>query len=71
VARFLTFQQLRSEKGWPHSRQHTHRLAKAGKIPAPRKRPDGGSRNLWIESEWDAFCDTFVSAHPAPTQPHK
>ena len=66
MGRLLTFHQLRTEKGWPHSRQHTERLAKAGKIPPPKKRPGGGLLNLWDEDAWDAFIGTFVSVLPPP-----
>jgi len=67
VGRLLTFRQLRTEKGWPHSRQWTGKLVKERKIPAPRKRP-GGSINVWDETEWDAFQHSFVSAFPLPIQ---
>jgi hypothetical protein len=65
MARWLTFRDLKLKKGWPHSRQHTARLAKAGKIPFPKKRPDGGSFNLWEEDEWDAYYATFQSSEPS------
>jgi hypothetical protein len=66
VGRLLKFRELKSEKGWPHSRQYTSKLVKAGKIPPPRKRPGGGSLNLWDEDEWDAYQGTFVSVLPPP-----
>src|SRR5262249_10758131 len=67
MGRLLTFRQLQTQKGWPHSRQWTSKLAKQGKIPAPRKRP-GGSINVWDESIWDSFQDSFVSSLPQPAQ---
>ena len=63
--RWLTFRQLK-ERGWPHSRQWTDKLVRARKIPGPKKRPGGGTLNLWDEDEWSAFTATFVSTHPAP-----
>jgi hypothetical protein len=67
MGRLLTFRQLRTEKGWPHSRQWTGKLVKEKKIPAPKKRP-GGSVNVWDETEWNDFQDTFVRALPQPVQ---
>jgi hypothetical protein len=66
MGRKLTFRQLRVEKGWPHSRQWTNKLVKKGKMPAPKRRPDGGLLNLWDEDEFDAYYTTFVSAYRAP-----
>jgi len=60
-SRLLTFRELKSVKGWPHSRQYTSKLVKDGKIPVPKKRPGGGSLNVWSEAEWDAFQNTFTS----------
>jgi len=60
-SRLLTFRELKAEKGWPHSRQYTAKLVKDGKIPAPKKRPGGGSINLWDEGEWDEYQSTFAS----------
>jgi hypothetical protein len=61
MSRKLTFKQLKVEKGWPYSRQYTHRLIREGKIPRPKKRPDGGAINLWDEAEIDAFFATFTT----------
>src|SRR5262245_46114860 len=61
MARLLTFQQLRAEKGWPHSRQYTTKLVRERKIPSPKKRP-GGRRNLWDEGEWDSYVRSFPKA---------
>jgi len=60
-SRLLTFRELKAEKGWPHSRQYTAKLVKDGKIPAPKKRPGGGSVNLWAEDEWDEYYSTFTT----------
>ena len=71
MGRLLTFRQLQTEKGWPHSRQWTGELVKQRKIPAPKKRPSSGTnqvRNVWDEDEWDAFQDTFVRTLPPPVQ---
>ena len=67
MGRLLTFRQLRTEKGWPHSRQWTGKLVKERKIPAPKKRPCG-SINVWDETEWDNFQNTFVRALPQAIQ---
>ena len=60
-SRLLTFRELKSVKGWPHSRQYTSKLVKDGKIPAPKKRSGGGSINLWDEGEWDEYQSTFAT----------
>jgi hypothetical protein len=49
-----TFKTLRSERGWPYSRQHTQRLIKDGRFPKPRKAP-GGTLNLWTEEQIDNY----------------
>jgi hypothetical protein len=59
--RKLTFKQLKSVKGWPFGRQHTAKLVRDGKIPAPEKAyPDAPSSalNVWDERTWDAFQST-------------
>ena len=66
MGRLLTFRQLGTVKGWPYSRQYTDKLVKAGKVPPPKKRPGGGTLNLWDEDEWDAYYGTFVSVLPLP-----
>lgn len=66
MGRLLTFHRLGAIKGWPHSRQWTDKLVKAGKVPPPKKRPGGGSLNLWDEDEWDAYQNTFVPVLPPP-----
>ena len=53
--RALTLRQLRVEKGWPYSRQHTARLIKANKFLRPFKGAAGGTMNLFWEDEYDAF----------------
>jgi predicted DNA-binding transcriptional regulator AlpA len=54
MARKLTFQQLKTEKGWPYSRQHTHKLVKARRFPPPDKLYEGGLLNVWDEDAVDA-----------------
>jgi predicted DNA-binding transcriptional regulator AlpA len=56
--RILTFRDLRPAKGWPHSRQHTHRLIREGKFPQPRKIYPGGQLNVWDEDVIDAYLAT-------------
>ena len=69
MGRLLTFRQLQTQKGWPHSRQWTSKLAKQGKIPAPRKRP-GGSINgaeIWIglQTDFDLWTSWIVDRGPS------
>ena len=66
MGRQLTFRQLGTIKGWPHSRQWTDKLVKAKKVPPPKKRPGGGAINVWDETEWDIYQGTFVSAFAPP-----
>jgi hypothetical protein len=53
--RALTLKQLKAEKGWPYSRQHTNRLIKADKFLRPFKGTAGGNLNLFWEDEYDAY----------------
>jgi predicted DNA-binding transcriptional regulator AlpA len=54
MSRMLTFKDLRNLKGWPYSRQHTHKLIRAGHFPAPEKLYEGGQINVWDEATVDA-----------------
>ncbi len=63
MAGWLTFKDLKNQKKWPYSRQHTKRLVDGGKMPRPKKRPGGGSLNLWDEEEWDAYYATFTPSN--------
>jgi predicted DNA-binding transcriptional regulator AlpA len=54
MGRKLTFPQLKTEKGWPYSRQHTHKLVAAGRFPRPDKLYEGGLLNVWDEEVVDA-----------------
>jgi predicted DNA-binding transcriptional regulator AlpA len=49
-------------KGWPYSRQHTHKLIRAGHFPAPEKLYEGGQINVWDEATVDAERDTSGEA---------
>jgi predicted DNA-binding transcriptional regulator AlpA len=49
-----TYKTLKLERGWPYSRQHTHRLIKAGRFPKPKKAP-GGTLNIWTDEQIDNF----------------
>jgi predicted DNA-binding transcriptional regulator AlpA len=53
--RALTLRQLREEKGWSFSRQHTDRLVRAGAFPKPFKAHPRGAVNFWDEGEFDSF----------------
>jgi len=52
--RALTFKDLKQERGWPYSRQHTSRLVAAGRFPKPNKAP-GGGLNIWFSDQIDAY----------------
>jgi hypothetical protein len=54
MGRKLTFPDLKVQKGWPYSRQHTHTLVKAGRFPHPDKLYQGGLVNVWDEDVIDA-----------------
>jgi prophage regulatory protein len=58
--RLLSLDELRTEKGIPFSRQHIHRLVRAGKFPRPVK--VGLNRNGWIEAEIDGHLKMLVEA---------
>jgi predicted DNA-binding transcriptional regulator AlpA len=64
--RILTFRELKPRKGWPYSRQHTHRLIRAGRFPRPRKLPGGGLLNIWDEDVIDAFLASITDADESP-----
>jgi predicted DNA-binding transcriptional regulator AlpA len=59
--RILTFRELKPLKGWPYSRQHTHRLIRAGRFPAPRKIYEGGQLNIWDEDVIDTYLAAVVA----------
>lgn len=52
--RVLTFKDLKTQKGWPYTAEHTRRLALEGKVPKPFK-TRGIGLNLWLNSEIDAY----------------
>jgi predicted DNA-binding transcriptional regulator AlpA len=52
--RALTFKALKTERGWPYSRQHTQRLINAGRFPKPKKAP-GGVLNIWFDDQIDEY----------------
>jgi hypothetical protein len=58
MGRKLTFPQLKIEKGWPYSRQHTHKLVKRGRFPKPDKAYEGGLINIWDEDVVDAHLSS-------------
>lgn len=62
VKRFLSRTDL-VLKGINFSRQHLHRLIKAGKFPRPVKL--GENRNAWPEREIDAWLDAKVAERDA------
>jgi hypothetical protein len=59
--RILTFRDLKPLKGWPYSRQHTHRLIRAGRFPAPRKIYEGSQLNIWGEDVIDTYLAAVVA----------
>jgi predicted DNA-binding transcriptional regulator AlpA len=62
-----TFKTLKSERGWPYSRQHTYRLIRAGRFPPPKKVP-GGGLNMWTEDQIDHY---YASALTPPKSTSK
>jgi predicted DNA-binding transcriptional regulator AlpA len=56
LMRLLVFNELKSKKGIPYTRQHIHRLIKIGRFPKPFK-PNGGpfGINAWDETAIDEF----------------
>jgi prophage regulatory protein len=63
--RFLYPEDLRA-RGILYSRQHLHRLIKAGIFPAPIK-PGSGGHNAWVEDEIDAYQKARVAERDAKT----
>jgi prophage regulatory protein len=61
--RFLYPEDLRA-RGIKYSRQHLHRLIKAGIFPAPIK-PGTGGHNAWLESEIEAYQQGRVAERDA------
>jgi prophage regulatory protein len=61
--RFLYPEDLRA-LGITYSRQHLHRLIKAGIFPAPVK-PGTGGLNAWIDSEVEAYQQSRVAERDA------
>lgn len=61
--RLLSFGELKSEKGIRFSRQHVHRLIRAGRFPPPIK-PSGmaGGANAWPEDEIDRHLEACRAA---------
>ena len=55
--RLLTYDELRSRKGVPYTRQHLARLEKAGLFPS--RRQVGPNRVAWLESELDEYARTL------------
>ena len=63
--KLYTFQTLKSECGWPYSRQHTDRLIKAGRFSKPKKAP-GGSLNIWTEDQIDNYYSSLSDQQNNP-----
>ena len=65
--RFLSFPQLKSEKGLVYSRRHLRRLEIAGRFPRSVAISEG--RIAWVESEVDQWLADKVAARDAGTAP--
>ena len=61
--RALTFEELKSKKGIPYTREHLYTLWKAKKFPAPFKI---NRLNMWMESEIDAYLAERASSARNP-----
>jgi predicted DNA-binding transcriptional regulator AlpA len=59
--KFLTFENLKEQRGWPYSKSHTWRLIRAGKFPKPKKFNGPNSKNLWPEDEIEAAIKSLLS----------
>ena len=59
--RLLSFPELKSAKGIPYSRAHTHRLIKAGRFPKPLKMGGPQGRNSWLEAEVDQYLERLIA----------
>ena len=72
MGRKLTFPQLKSEKGWPYGRQHTHNLSVAGHFPRPHKAYEGALINVWDEDEiertWRLVPNRATTPHRPPPE---
>jgi hypothetical protein len=64
----FTYKALKIKWGWPYSRQHTHRLIKAGLFPPPMNAP-GCKLNLWSDKEIDEYFARFERERTAPAGP--
>ena len=56
----LSREDLRNKKGIPFTRQHLHRLIRAGQFPRPIKL--GGNTNAWPEPEVDSYIENRIAA---------
>jgi prophage regulatory protein len=64
--RLLSFDELRTEKGIPYTRQHIHRLIRAGRFPHPIKISGAANGvNAWDEHEIDAHLEACRAARDA------
>ena len=61
--RVLGFEDLKPEKGIKFSRQHIHRLVKAGRFPRPIK--VGLAKNGWVEAELDGWIEARMKERDA------
>jgi prophage regulatory protein len=61
----LSFPEL-GERGIRFTRQHLHRLIRAGKFPAPIK--IGENTNAWVEPEIDQYMKDRIAARDAIRQ---
>ena len=66
--RFLSFSQLKGEKGIPYTRRHLRDLVRDGKFPRPVELSE--ARIAWIEGEIDQWQADKVSLRdPPPPEP--
>ena len=59
--RLLSFAELKSAKGIPYSRAHTHRLIKADRFPRPLKIGGPHGHNAWPEHEIDQYLESLIA----------
>ena len=57
MAKYTTYNDLKSRRGYPWSRQHLRRLVLANKFPAPV--PLGANTNAWLDEDLDAYAELY------------
>ena len=67
--KFLTFAQLKTQKGVPYTRRHLRDLCKEGKFPKPVELCE--ARIAWVEGEVDAWLSAKVALRGTTYAPRR